>query len=170
METIAKRSADILARIAAIGACCILVAMVAFILYEIILRSGFHSSTYVLDEFIGYGIATMTFLSFAAALKDKALIRVNLILSVTGPGTRRALEVASHALGALLFSYIALYFWKFVSRDYSRGTVSNSVAQVPLWIPEALMLTGLIVLILQFMVLTVHYARGAPIIDIQDEL
>ncbi len=165
-----NRLIDFLARVAAIGACCILVAMVALILYEIALRSLFNSSTYVLDEFVGYGVATMTFLSFAVALKDNVFIRVNLVLANLGPLPRRGVEIVSCALGVLLFGFIASYFWKLVARDFSRGTVSNSVAEVPLWMPQALMLLGLVILILQFAALTVHYARGAPIIDGQDEL
>ena len=164
------RSIDNLARAAAIGACCILVAMVVLILYEILLRSAFASSTYVLDEFIGYGVATMTFLSFAAALKDNVFIRVNLVLSNVGSVPRRWIEVLSCALGTVLFSVIAYYFGKLFLRDFLRGTVSNSVAEVPLWIPEFTLLLGIVILVLQFFLLTIRYARGAAILDAREEL
>ncbi len=162
--------ADNLTRLAAIGACLILVAMVLFILYEIVLRTFFDASTYVLDEFIGYGVATMTFLSLAAALNDNSLIRVNLLLAVLDKKSRRVIEVVSHLVGAALFGFVAIYFNKFVMRDFERGTVSNSVAEVPLWIPQAIMLAGILILIIQFLVLAIHVARGAPIADIQEEL
>ncbi len=165
-----KNMADNLTRVAAIGACMILVAMVLFILYEIVLRTFFDASTYVLDEFIGYGVATMTFLSLAAALKDNSLIRVNLLLAVLGEAPRRVIEVVSYLIGAALFGFIAAYFLKFAMRDFERGTVSNSVAQVPLWIPQATMLAGILILIIQFLVLAIHIVRGAPIADIQEEL
>ena len=165
-----QKMADNLTRIAAIGACLILVVMVLFILYEIVLRTFFDASTYVLDEFIGYGVATMTFLSLAAALNGNSLIRVNLVLTLLESKSRRVLEVASHLIGAALFGFVATYFYKFVMRDFERGTVSNSVAQVPLWIPQAIMLAGIIILIIQFLVLAISIARGAHIADIQEEL
>ena len=122
----------------------------------------------MLDEFIGYGVATMTFLSFAVALKDHSFIRVNLVLANIGLSARRWIEVASCTLGVVLFSGIGFYFWKLVARDFTRGTVSNSVAEVPLWIPEAIMLSGIFILVLQFAALTAKYAFGAPLPDIQN--
>ena len=43
-----------ISRVSAAFACVILVFMVGHILYEITLRTLFSTSTYVLDEFVGY--------------------------------------------------------------------------------------------------------------------
>ncbi len=159
-----------LSRIAAVGACLILIAMTAMILYEITLRSFFSSSTYVLDEFVGYGVAIMTFLSFALALRDGVFIRVALVTANLRPPARRVLEVISCALGTLIFGFVAFYLLKLVLKNFSHGVVSNSIAAVPLWIPQGLVLIGLVLLVLQFALLTIRYAFGAPIIDIHKEL
>lgn len=148
----------------------ILILMVALILYEIFLRSALGTSTFVMDEFVGYGVATMTFLSFAATLRDGVFIRVNLILTRLGERVRRALEVISCLAGTVLFSFLGFYFLRIVWTDFSRGTVSNSIMEVPLWIPEAAMAAGLFIFVLQFAALTVAVFLGAPINDEQKEL
>ncbi len=159
-----------LSRMAAIAACIILVAMVLLILYEIILRSIFASSTYVLDEFVGYGVAAMTFLSFALALKDGTFIRVSLVTANLTPLPRRLLEIVSCLAGTLLFSFVSFYVLKLVIKNFSRGVVSNSVAEVPLWIPQSIILLGLGLLVLQFAVLTVKYSLGTAVVDQHEEL
>ncbi len=161
---------DKLSMIAAVIACVILIAMTIMILYEIILRSFFASSTYVLDEFVGYGEAVMTFMSFALALRDGIFIRVNLVTANVGPKVRRALEVASCAVGTVLFSFLGFYILKLAVRNFERGAVSNSLAETPLWIPQGLVFIGVSLLVLQFFALTVRFSMGAPIIDKHEEL
>jgi TRAP-type C4-dicarboxylate transport system permease small subunit len=161
---------DTLSRLAAILACAILVAIAALICGEIFMRALLDSSTYVLDEFVGYGMASMTFLSLGSALNNKIFIRVNLLLARLPQGPRRAVEIVSHIIGTVLMSFIAYHFIRIVMRDFARGTVSNSIAQVPLWIPESLMAVGLIVFILQFATLSFCYFRGDPIVLVHKEL
>ena len=72
---------DRISQSAAVLSCLILVAIVVLISVEIILRSFFDASTYVLDEFVGYGIAAMTFLAFAATLKYGVFLRVEMLLA-----------------------------------------------------------------------------------------
>ncbi|MCR9238476.1 MAG: TRAP transporter small permease [Alphaproteobacteria bacterium] len=161
---------DHLSRFAALVACAILVAMAGLICVEIFMRTVLDTSTFVLDEFVGYGVASMTFLSLGSALKSQVFIRVNLLLANLPERPRRVVEVASHLAGVLLFSFLTFYFLKIVARDFSRGTVSNSIAEVPLWIPEAIMAVGLIIFVLQFATLSIGYLRGAPIVHVQKEL
>lgn len=148
----------------------LLVSMVGLILYEIFLRSALGTSTFVMDEFVGYGVATMTFLAFAATLRDGVFIRVNLILARLGPRARRAVEVISCLTGTALFSFLSFYFLRIVWTDFKRGTVSNSIMEVPLWIPQAAMAAGLVIFVLQFAALTVAVLLGAPINEQSEEL
>lgn len=121
----------------------LLVAMVLHILLEIVLRGFFHTSTFVLDEFVGYGVAAITFLSLGYTLEHGALIRVNILLSRVQGWTRRLLEALSAFLVLILLTFLGWFFWFRVARHVTRGTVSSSIAQVPMWIPEGLVLLGL---------------------------
>jgi len=152
-----------LASVAGVLASAILVAIVAFIVYEIVLRTTFHTSSFVLDEFVGYGVATMTFLSLAIALKDGAFIRVNLVIANLNEKWRRMFELAACAIGGSLFGFISFSFGRLVVRDFQRGTTSHTIAETPLWIPEGIMLIGLAILTLQFFALFVRYAKGEEI-------
>ena len=140
-----------ISRGAAVVAAALLVLMVLHILLEIVLRSFFASSTFVLDEFVGYGVAAMTFLALGYALEEGALIRVQLLLARSPPPARRGLEVLGAGLTLALSLFLIAYFWKSVSRNWSRGAVSQSIAEVPLWLPEGLVLLGLVLFALQLL-------------------
>jgi TRAP-type C4-dicarboxylate transport system permease small subunit len=139
-----------LAKTAAYLSAVILVYMVLHILLEIVLRVFFARSTYVLDEFVGYGTASITFLCLAYALNDDALIRVGMLLQKVGRKTRRILEFFSVTLTLMVVGTVIYYFWtKTFWRDLARGTRSESIAEIHLWIPEGLALIGLLLFALQ---------------------
>lgn len=161
---------DRISALAAYAAGVILILMVALILYEITLRSFFGASTYVMDEFVGYGVATMTFLSFAATLKDGIFIRVKMGVARMGPATRRLVEIGSCAVGTVLCAFLTWHILRIVIRDFTRGTVSNSIVEVPLWIPEAAMALGLTIFVAQFAALTIAVGLGLPLKDAAAEV
>lgn len=139
-----------LAKSAAYLSMVILVYMVLHILLEISLRVFFARSTYVLDEFVGYATASITFLCLAYALNDDALIRVGMLLHKVGKKTRRILELFSVSLTLVVVGSVIYYFWtKTFWRDLMRGTRSESIAEIPLWIPESLAFIGLLLFALQ---------------------
>jgi TRAP-type C4-dicarboxylate transport system permease small subunit len=155
-----------LARAAAVLSAVILVAMVGHVLVEITLRSFFDSSTFVLDEFVGYGVAAMTFLSLAYALEEGALIRVRLVLARTGAGwARRGLELFCVAVTLALSVFLTAYVYRSVARNWQRGAVSQTIAEVPLWIPEGLVLVGLALFAVQLLAYMVRLLAGAPPIE-----
>ena len=157
-----------------------LVAMVALVLVEIILRSVFATSTFVLEEFLGYGVAATTFLTLGSALTHGALIRVSLLLSRLGQQTRCQAEVVSVLAALFCTSFLGWFILLKTLRDFSRGTVSPTIAQVPVWIPETVVLSGLLIITLQllarlaFVTLAdtdrVAEALGTEAAEIQNEL
>ncbi len=144
------------ARLAAVG----LVYMVLHILYEIVLRSFFDTSTYVLDEFIGYSVAAITFLTLGFALEEGALIRVNFILTFTKGKVRRAFEVFAVGVTLVMTLYITGYFIFTVKRDFLRGTTSESIAEVLLWIPVGFVVLGLVIFALQLFAYLLRVLAG----------
>lgn len=143
-------------------ACVILVFMVGHVLVEIVLRAALSKSTYVLDEFVGYGISATTFLSLAYALRRGVMIRVNLFLGALAPegSGRQVLEIVCGALTACACGIVARYFWISVARHFERGTASETIAAVPMWIPEGLVLAGLIILEIELIAFVFRAAMG----------
>ncbi len=143
-------------------ACAILVFMVGHVLVEIVLRTAFSKSTYVLDEFVGYGIAATTFLSLAYALRRGVMIRVNIFLGAlsSGGNGRQAFEIVCGVLTACACGVVTRYFWISAARHFERGTASETIAAVPMWIPEGLVLAGLIILEIELMAFILRATAG----------
>lgn len=151
-----------ISRLAAGLAAAILVGIVGLILYEIVLRYFFSTSTFVLQEFVGYGVATCTFLSLGYALEHGSLIRVNMLLSRVSDGWQRVLEGLAAVLTMSIVAMVMWFFWLRVLRHWNRGSVSNSIAEVPLWIPEGALLVGLGIFWLQLFAYGLRQLTGHP--------
>jgi len=149
-------------RVAAAASCLVLVAMVIHILYEIVLRTFFASSTFVLDEFVGYEVAACTFLALGYSLEHGNLIRVNLLISKLHGHARRAVEIACAVATLWVTSVLIWYFWLSVARSWTRGRVSSTIAEVPLWIPEAAVLVGIVVFWLQLLAYLLRQFTDEP--------
>ncbi|MCY4463685.1 MAG: TRAP transporter small permease [Albidovulum sp.] len=151
----------ILSNLGAVGAGIILLAMIFHILAEIVLRTFFSSTTYVLEEMIGYGIATMSFLGLGYAFREGALIRMNLVLVKLGNAfVRRAVEIACVVAAATFTAIAAWYFFTNSVRDYVRGHVSETLSETPLWLPPSIMLVGMVIFLFQLAIYLVRVAAG----------
>lgn len=155
-----QTSVFVISRLGAAIACAILVGIVGLILFEITLRFFFSTSTFVLQEFVGYGVAACTFMSLGYALEHNSLIRVNVLLTRVGPGWRRVLEGVASVLTMWIVAMLMWFFWLRVLRHWNRGSVSNSIAEVPLWIPEGALLLGLAIFWLQLFAYGLRQVTG----------
>ncbi|MGB7181023.1 MAG: TRAP transporter small permease, partial [Burkholderiaceae bacterium] len=113
----------------------LLVYIFVHIIYEIVLRSFFDESTFVLDEFVGYAVAAMTFLAAGYTLNEGALIRVDLGIGRLSGKPRRWAELFCLAVSFAMALFCAWWVGRDAWRHYGRGSVSESIAEVPLWIP-----------------------------------
>lgn len=151
-----------ISRIAAALSCVMLVGMVVHILYEIVLRVFFSSSTYVLDEFVGYEVAACTFLALGYSLEHGSLIRVNILLERLSGRARRILDALCAIAALSITSLLIKYYWLNFHRSWTLNRVSSSIAEVPLWIPEAMVLAGMLVFWLQLLAYFLRQLTGAP--------
>lgn len=125
--------------------------LLCHILLEIVLRL-FGTSTYVLDEFVGYSIATITFLGLGYSLERNGLIKVNILIDRLPKKHHWLLELLISFVTFALFSWISYYWYINVLRSFKRGITSQSIAETPLWIPEGMVLIGLSLLCLTLFV------------------
>lgn len=156
---------DRLTRAGAFMAAITVVAMLGHILLEIVLRSVFNTSTYVLDEFVGYGVAASTFLGLGYTLHNGGLIRVSLVLArIRNRAIRQIVELVCIGACFSVFALIWVNFWNSIVRNFNRGTVSETVAEVPMWIPEGLLLLGLTIFLLQLLAYAIRVVQGQPML------
>lgn len=149
-------AARLLDRIAAVlGAAALAVAAVMLaiatghILLEIFLRNVFATSTYAVDEVVGYGVGAMTVLAMAATLRRGEMIRVQLVLARLPPAARRAAEIGCALVALVPVLLLTRAFGQSTLRSFREHSVSTGLLEVPLWIPEVIFTFGLGLLALQ---------------------
>lgn len=148
----------------------LLVYVFLHIIYEIVLRTFFDDSTFVLDEFVGYAVAAMTFLAAGYALNAGALIRVDLAIGRLRGRARRWAELACLLVSFAMAFFCAWWVGRDTWRHFTRGSVSESIAEVPLWIPTGLVWLGLVFLMLQILACFLRIAAGGgPIKSVSAE-
>ncbi len=139
---------DVLCRLCASSAAIAIVLMAALILMEIMLRNIFDHSLLVVDELVGYLLSASIFLALGPTFHRGAMIRMTMLTDRINGRASAVLEafILSPALALTLFwiKHIFRAAWRF----YDRGMVSNGAWPVPLWIPEAVSLIGLMILAL----------------------
>ncbi|MFH1869635.1 MAG: TRAP transporter small permease subunit [Pseudomonadota bacterium] len=97
------------------------------------------------DAYAGYCMAAAAFLALAHTLQRGEHIRVTLILDHTGPRTRHALELWSHAAGLLCAVLLAWFSVRLVLQSFQFNDISQGTDATPLWIPQLGMAVGSVI-------------------------
>lgn len=144
-----RRLLDALYDGAAVLAALCLLAMLAVIVLQMAARwtgRPFPGSS----EYAGYLMAASSFLAFAHALNRGAHIRVTLLFDAAG-GRRRWLELWSLVIGTAASCYLAFYAVKLVYWSRKLHDVSQGQDATPLWIAQAPMAAGAVLLAICFL-------------------
>lgn len=142
----------------------LLIGSVSIIFLEILLRTAFGTSTFIVDELVSHAVAGTTFFALPYALSQGGILRMSLVLDKVGAGARRVLDGLTLCFGLGVFAFIAKFAWLRVERSWERGSTSNSVVAFPLWIPEGLLLLAIILILLQLLFLSVGLLLGRPLL------
>ncbi|MCW5699935.1 MAG: TRAP transporter small permease [Rhodospirillales bacterium] len=97
-------------------------------------------------EFAGFFLASSSFLALAYSLRCGAHIRVSLLLQHLPLRSRYVAELWCCASACAFSGYFAWYVVLLVIDSYRFGDVSPGMVPVPLWLPQAAMGLGLVVL------------------------
>lgn len=154
---------DWLARMGGGIAAAIMLFMTAHMLLEIILRNFFGTSTFVVDEFVGYGTLAMTFFALAYTLNHGGMIRVEAVSRKLKGRAMKSVELFAIAIMLVAFGGLAKYVYVAMRRNFVRGTTSESLAQIPLWIPQFIIVVGIAMLLLALIVRAVRVLKGRPL-------
>ncbi|TNF21373.1 MAG: TRAP transporter small permease [Rhodobacteraceae bacterium] len=133
-----------------------LVLMVGFIAVEITMRFFFSTSTFVQDEFLGYGLSICIIWSLGYTLENGSMIKVNLLSARLSETAQRWLTAIGAAATAVVVLGLTYMFWLRAAKAWDRGSVSATSAEMPVWIPETIIAVGLLLFALQ---LVAHAAR-----------
>ena len=138
-------------KIAAGLAAILLALMGGLIIVEIVMRF-FSRSTFMTDVLVGYGVAAITFLALAWTMEEGSMIRISAVTNMLGSRGRYWAEAFATITTGVLVLWLMTFVYRTMSRMWSRGTTSEHYLPIPLWIPEAILLTGLGLLALHLFV------------------
>jgi TRAP-type C4-dicarboxylate transport system permease small subunit len=142
---------DIAGNLAVWISAALLVYIVCHISVEIVLRSFFATSTFSMDEFVGYAIGSMTFLSLAHTFRHRKHIRVSILQSFIKGRAAIAIELICIAFTFGITLFLARYIWRTLARDFTRGTVSPTLTETPIWLIDSAIFIGLILFMTQLL-------------------
>ncbi|MFO1159577.1 MAG: TRAP transporter small permease [Reyranellaceae bacterium] len=108
--------------------------------------------------------ATFTF-GAAMTLRAGGHIRVTLVLARVSPETRRWMETVLAALGVCFCGYLAWAMSYFTWRSFDSGQTSVSSGTL-VWIPQAFVSFGIVLLTIQFLARFFQAAFGLPLEDL----
>jgi len=172
MEAAMRRFFDTLYNGALIAACAAMVSIAALVLVQITGRIIDRTALFLGREPLGISIPSLAeiggflfvasaCLALPATLRAGGHVRVTLALGLMGPRVGRAFTglvlLAALALGAFAAWHTgeqALDSWRF-------NTVSFGMVRVPLWIPQAAMTAGFVLLVIALADELLALVRGA---------
>ncbi|MEM9900469.1 MAG: TRAP transporter small permease subunit [Pseudomonadota bacterium] len=141
----------------------LLVYIAGHVTLEIVMRTVFATSTFSMDEFVGYAVGAMTFLALGETFRNHKHIRVSILASFVKGRAALGVELLCIALTFVIGLFLARYIWRIVARDWSRGTVSPTLMETPMWIPSGLLFLGLCIFLLQLVASAAKVAtEGVP--------
>ncbi len=118
------------------------------------------------DEVTGYVFAGATTWAYAYCLLTRSNIRIDALYNVLPMGLRAGLDVLGLALLLLYMAYLTVKGVDVLTTSWARDSVAVSVMATPLWIPQAIWVTGLVFfnVTLAFLILhaLVAFAIGGP--------
>lgn len=141
---------------AAISACLVaavllIVALVACVILEVVMRYFFNLPTRWVTEFSEYALLWLAFLAAAWVLREEGHVRIEMVTENLGPAGQRFMHALTSLVGALV---CALFCWvsaSYVVNVYGTGELLFKSIQLPKWAVMVIMPPGLALLALQFL-------------------
>jgi TRAP-type C4-dicarboxylate transport system permease small subunit len=97
-------------------------------------------------DFTGFLLAAASFLSLAYTLREGGHIRVILLIDKMPEKVKRFMEIWSIGFCLALSLYFTWYTASLTHESYVYHDLSSGMIAVPIWIPQAAMLLGLVLL------------------------
>jgi TRAP-type C4-dicarboxylate transport system permease small subunit len=123
---------------------------------DVTLRKFFAMSIGGADELAGYALALGTAWSLAAALLDRAHIRIDSLYVLLPRRVRLALDFFGLSLLISFFALIAWHGWSVVQQSWTSGSRSQSAISTPTVIPQSIWLLGLVLFFVIGLALLAH--------------
>lgn len=126
----------------------LIAALVVLVASEVIARGLFNVSLMLADEYAGYIVVALVFLGIPYALFHDALLRVDFIFERLRGRKREVLALIFDLVSLAVTLILGFYLTRMVITTFERGTFSSTPAMTPLWIPQAVMPLGILLIVI----------------------
>ncbi|MBM6595320.1 TRAP transporter small permease [Microvirga pudoricolor] len=136
------------------------VAMALLIVTEAVCRSLLGFSLLISDEIATYLLLSIAFFGMGVALGDNALFRVSFLFDAL---PNRGRQVATMLFDAMALVCVAILTWqigRMAVSSYERGAVAPTTLATPLYLPQGLMMLGMLSLVLILALRLAHQAQS----------
>ncbi len=116
----------------------------------VVMRYVLNASTAWQTEYVTYAIVAATFLGSPYVLLVKGHVNVDLLPHYLTGGAQKLLAIVASLLALVFCAVLAWQSYHFFYEALDGGWVTESVWELPLWIPYLPMLLGLALLCLQY--------------------
>ncbi len=142
----------------------LLLATAFLIAVEVTLRKGFAVSMGGADEISSYTLAVCCSWTMGFALLKKAHVRIDVFYVRLSRSLQHALDLLSLALFGFVMTIVTRYAYVVVKTSFIKRSIANTPLATPLWIPQGLWFTGLLLFTATILALlaavTAALARG----------
>lgn len=125
----------------------LIAALVVLVASEVIARGLFNVSLMLADEYSGYIVVALVFLGIPYALFHDALLRVDFLFERLRGRKREVLALIFDIVSLAVTLVLGFYLTRMVITTFERGTFSSTPAMTPLWIPQAVMPLGILLIV-----------------------
>lgn len=112
-------------------------------------------------EYSSYLMGAVFLFGAAAGIQAGSHVRVSVLLARTKGAAAAALELASTLIGLSVTGYLTYALYNFTQRAYVNEQLSSG-SLTPLWIPNALLMCGALLMTIQFAVRLLRIGCGLP--------
>ncbi len=131
-----------LGSLATMALCILLFAMVALVCLNVALRYVWGASLLWADEVLVFAMVGLVFLGCIGVSTRDEHLRMGLFAQLLPQRTRALLAGLEQLAIIAICLFVAWQAWKMTATLFRRGAVSN-MAEVPLWLMQAILLLGL---------------------------
>jgi len=145
-----RRVLDLLYTCSLWGSAVLIVAILALIVLQMAGRITGHVLAGT-DDFAGYAVVGSAYLGLAATLRAQGHIRVQLLLQHLPARAAAWCEVLCGIVGTAMVGFLAYASFDFVRDSYQFHEVAGRLLSTPLWIPQSLLVFGLLLMLMAMM-------------------
>lgn len=112
------------------------------------------------DDIVSWMTAAAAFFGLAHTFRHGDFVRVGLLLEKLAPRPRHLAEVSSLAVASLFTGYLAWAITSYVHDSFTFGDMAGGLVVIPIWIPQASLAVGAILLFVAVADQFIHVLRG----------